>query len=227
MLELRWAPNEKFYQGKVYRIPIPGPAPVFTARVNAGFKGLLGGEYTYQNLTLNLAKRFYLSQLGYSDVTVEGGYLLGQAPFPLLSIHRANQTYAYQLNSYNLMNFLEFVSDHYVSLSLDHSFNGFFFNKIPLLRRLKLREAFSVKALYGGVRAENNPVRHGSLFQFPVNAQGEPITFTLERQPYVEGSVGVANLFKVFRVDLVKRFTYLEHPTVAEWGIRARFRLDF
>jgi hypothetical protein len=226
-LELRWAPNETFYQGKAYRIPIPGPAPVFTARVNAGFKGLLGGEYTYQNLTLNLAKRFYLSQFGYSDVILEGGYLLGQAPFPLLSIHRANQTYAYQLNSYNLMNFLEFVSDHYVSLSLDHSFNGFFFNKIPLLRRLKWREALAAKAVYGGIRAENDPARHPSLLRLPTDAGGQPTTFTLEPGPYVEGSIGIANLFKLLRIDLVRRFTYLDHPNVPKWGLRGRFRLDF
>jgi hypothetical protein len=226
-LELRWAPNEKFYQGKVYRIPIPGPAPVFTARVTAGVKGLLGGEYNYQQVALNVAKRVYLSQFGFSDVILEGGYQFGQVPFPLLSIHRANQTYAYQLNSYNLMNFLEFVSDRYVSLNLDHSFNGFFFNKVPLLRRLKWREAVSVKALYGGIRAENDPVRHPSLFAFPTDAGGRPATFSLDRGPYVEGSVGIANIFKLFRIDLVRRFTYLDHPQVAEWGIRGRFRLEF
>ncbi len=226
-LELRWAPNEKFYQGKAYRIPIPGPAPVFTARVNAGFRGLLGGEYTYQNVTLNLAKRFYLSQFGYSDVILEGGYLFGQAPFPLLSIHRANQTYAYQLNSYNLMNFLEFVSDQYVSLSLDHGFNGFFFNKIPLFRRLKWREAVAAKAVWGGIRTENDPARHPSLFALPTDAGGQPTTFTLEPGPYVEGSVGIANIFKLFRIDLVRRFTYLDHPNVPKWGLRGRFRLEF
>ncbi len=227
MLELRWAPNEKFYQGKVYRIPIPGPAPVFTTRFTMGVKGLLGGDYDYQQISLNVAKRVYLSQFGYSDVGLEGGYLLGQVPFPLLSIHRANQTYSYQLNSYNLMNFLEFVSDRYVSVNVDHSFNGFFFNKIPLLRRLKWREAVSLKALYGGLRAENDPVSNPSLLGFPADMQGQLTTFSLSDGPYVEGSFGIANIFKLFRIDLVKRFTYLDHPNIAEWGIRGRFRLDF
>jgi hypothetical protein len=226
-LELRWAPNEKFYQGKVYRIPIPGPKPVFSVRVIMGVKGLMSGEYNYQQVALNIAKRVYFSQFGYSDVGIEGSYLFGQVPFPLLSIHRANQTYAFQLNSYNLMNFLEFVSDRYVSINIDHSFNGFFFNKIPLLRRLKWREAFSVKALYGSIRNENDPALHPSLFAFPTDEQEFPATFSLQRGPYVEGSLGVANIFKLFRIDLVKRFTYLNNPNVAEWGIRGRFRLDF
>ncbi len=65
-------------------------------------------------LLLNIFKRVYLSQLGFSDVVLEGGKVFGNVPFPLLYIHKANQTYAYQLQSYNLMNFMEFVSDRYV-----------------------------------------------------------------------------------------------------------------
>lgn len=226
-VEARWAPNEQFYQGKIYRVPIVGRYPVFTLRLAAGVKGLLQSQYNYQNLTATASKRFWLSQLGYSTVTMQGGYIFGQVPFPLLTIHRANQTYAYQLNSYNLMNFLEFVSDRYASVSIDHSFNGFFFNKIPLFKRLKWREAVSFKALYGGLRSENDPQQHPSLYQFPVDARGVPYTYTLNRTPYMEASAGVANVFKFFRIDLVKRLNYLDHPNVSSWGIRARATLDF
>ncbi|RBQ09043.1 DUF5686 and carboxypeptidase-like regulatory domain-containing protein [Pedobacter miscanthi] len=226
-LQLRYAPNEKFYQGKIYRVPIADRYPVFTLRYTAGLKGVLGGEYNYHNFLGSIDKRFYLSQLGYSDVTVEGSYIAGKVPFPLLDIHRANQTYAYQLNSYNLMNFLEFVSDHYVSINIDHNFNGFFFNKVPLLKRLKLREVVSFKALYGGLRNENNPNFQTGLYQLPVYENGAQRTYALGNDPYMEGSVGVGNIFKLLRVDLVKRFNYLNNPEVSEWGIRARVKFDF
>ncbi|WP_343522313.1 DUF5686 family protein [Pedobacter sp.] len=226
-LQLRYAPNEKFYQGKIYRVPIPDRYPVFNLRYTAGLKGVLGGEYNYHNLLGSIDKRFYLSQLGYSDVTVEGSYIAGKVPFPLLDIHRANQTYAYQLNSYNLMNFLEFVSDHYVSINIDHNFNGFFFNKVPLLKRLKLREVVSFKALYGGLRDENNPNLQTGLYRLPVYENGAQRTYALGNQPYMEGSVGIGNIFKLLRVDLVKRFNYLNNPEVSEWGIRARVKFDF
>lgn len=225
--EARWAPNEQFYQGKIYRVPIVGRYPVYTLRFTAGVKGLFNGEYNYQNLTGTISKRFLLSQLGFSNVTVQGGYIFGQVPFPLLTIHRANQTYAYQLNSYNLMNFLEFVSDHYASVTIDHSFNGFFFNKIPLLKKLKWREAVSFKALYGGLRSENDPKQNPALYQFPVDARGVPYTYTLNQTPYAEASVGISNVLKFFRVDLVKRLNYLDHPNVSQWGIRARATFDF
>ncbi len=224
---LRWAPDEKFYQGKTYRIPISFKNPIFTIRYLQGVKGLLGGEYDYQNISLNISKRFYLSQFGYTDVAAEAGKIFGTVPFPLLNIHRANQTYAYQLQSYNLMNFLEFVSDQYVSLNLDHCFNGFFFNKIPLLRRLKWREAVSVKLLYGSLSSANQPSAGNGLYRFPVDGDGNPTTYHLSETPYVEGSVAIANIFKFFRVDLVKRFTYLDHPGISQLGLRARFKFDF
>ncbi|QMW02445.1 DUF5686 and carboxypeptidase-like regulatory domain-containing protein [Spirosoma foliorum] len=226
-VEARYAPNEQFYQGKIYRIPIVGRYPVYTIRFTAGVKGLLNSSYNYQNLTASISKRFYLSQLGYTNVAVQGSYIFGQVPFPLLTIHRANQTYAYQLNSYNLMNFLEFVSDHHASLSIDHSFNGFFFNKIPLFKKLKWREAVSFKALYGGLRSQNDPQQNPSLYQFPVDALGTPSTYTLTKTPYIEASAGVANVLKFFRIDLVKRLNYLDHPNVSQWGIRARATFDF
>jgi hypothetical protein len=228
-LQLRWAPNEQFYQGKIYRIPIINRYPIFTFRYARGLKGLLGGEYHYNQFNLRAEKRMFLSQLGYSDVVLEGGYTTGKLPYPLLSIHRANQTYAYQLNSYNLMNFLEFVSDRYASLNIDHSFNGFIFNRIPLINKLNLREIVSAKVLYGSVRKENDPAAYHDpeLYKFPVDENGVPATFTLNRGPYVEGSIGISNIFKLLRLDLVKRFTYLDHPNVAEWGIRGRVKFDF
>jgi len=226
--EIRWAPHEQFYQGKVYRIPIFNKYPVFKLRYIAAVKGLLNGEYSYHAINLNIFKRVYLSQFGYADIVAEGGYTFGQIPYPLLNIHRANQTYAYQLNSYNLMNFMEFVSDHYASVSTDYYLNGFIFNKIPLLKKLKLREVAAVKILYGGVRKENNPYKTDAVFKFPEDSNsGSPTTFSLNEKPYIEVSVGIANIFKLIRVDVIKRLTYLQNPDVSEWGIRARFKFDF
>jgi hypothetical protein len=225
--EFRWAPHEQFYQGTVYRIPIINKYPIFTFRFIAGVKGVLNSQYNYQNFSGRMEKRMYMSQLGYSDVVAEAGYIFGQLPYPLMTIHRANQTYAYQLNSYNLMNFQEFVSDHYAALSIDHHFNGLFFNRVPLLKKLKLREVISAKVLYGGVRDENNPLKNPDLIRYPM-LEGMATTFAMDKNvPYFEGSVGVTNIFKLIRIDVVKRFTYLDHANVTPIGIRARFKFDF
>ena len=226
--QIRWAPGEQFYQGKVYRTPVINKYPIFNLRYIAGIKGLSGGEYNYHNLNLNIYKRFYLSQLGYTDITLEGGYIFGQIPYPLLTIHRANQTYSYQVNSYNMMNFMEFVSDHFAAVNFNHYFNGFLFNKVPLLKRLKLREVITAKVLYGGIREENDPNLNRSLLKFPTDPTTNlSTTYSLNKEPYVEVSAGIANIFKLVRVDLVKRLTYLDHPEVSQWGVRSLIKFDF
>jgi hypothetical protein len=224
---LRWAPKEQFYQGKTYRKRIYNRYPIFVLRHNMGVKGMLGGEYNYHNLSLNIFKRFYLSRLGNSDVYLQGGVILGQAPYPLLNVHAANQTYSFQLQGFNMMNFLEFVSDRYVVLNIDHDFRGFFLNKIPLIRKLKLKEAFNLRVLYGGISDRNNPNKNDGLVAFPVDENGNTTTFSLEEKPYIEGSIGIGNIFKFFRVDLVKRLNYLDNPNVTDLGIRARFKIYF
>lgn len=225
--QVRWAPNEKFYQGKIYRIPIFTKYPIFTLSAAAGVKGLLGGQYNYQKVDLRIEKRNYMGRLGYADATFEAGYTFGQVPFPLLTIHRANQTFAYQLNSYNMMNFLEFVSDRYASFTWVHHFMGIVFNRIPLLKKLKFREVASFKVLFGGVRSENNPLLNSSLFAYPT-LNGVTSTFALDpTKPYMEASVGVENIFNILRVDFVKRLSYLDNPGISPYGIRTRFRFDF
>lgn len=225
--ELRWAPNEKFYQGKRFRRPINNGHPVFTLRGSLGVKDFLGGDYNYQTLTFNVAKRFFLSQFGFSDVVLEAGAVFGKVPYPLLNIHRANQTYAYQLTSYNLMNFMEFMSDRYASLNLQHSFNGFFLNKVPLIKKLQWREVISFKVLTGSISSGNNPANNPQLYRFPVDKDLNTRSFEIGKVPYIEGSIGVSNVFKFLRVDFVKRFTHLNNPGVTKWGIRAKINVDF
>lgn len=225
---LRYAPNEAFYQGKIYRTPIYNEYPVFNLQYRQGLAGFLNGEYSYHNFSASAFKRFWLSQLGYADVTLDGSYIIGDnLPFPLLTMHRANQSYAYQLNSYNLMNFLEFVSDRHAAINVQYYMNGFLFNKIPMLKRLKLREVFSFKGIYGGLRDTNNPDLNEQVYAWQTNLDGRQSSFTFGRDPYMEASFGVANIFKVLRVDAVKRLNYLDHPQAPNWGIRARIKVEF
>jgi hypothetical protein len=225
---IRFAPNEKYYLGMSYRVPILSKYPIIQLTYTQGIKGLLGGDYTYTKLRFNFFKRIYLSPMGFTNFELEAGKVFTkEIPYPLLFIHRANQTYSYQTRSYNLMNFLEFVSDQYVSISAEHHFYGFFFNKIPVFRRLKWREVITFKGIYGNVSDENNPEITQGLMLFPTDAQGNTTTFSLQEKPYMEAGVGIENIFKFFRIDLVRRLTYLNNPNVDEWGIRMSLKFDF
>ena len=225
---LRYAPNEKFYQGATYRTPILNKYPIFQLTYNKGIKGVLNSEYDYHQVNFKAEKIFYVAPLGYSDVIVEAGRTFGNVPYPLLTIHRANQTYAYQMESYNLMNFLEFVSDKYAAVNVFHNFGGVFLGRIPLIKKLKWREVVTFKALWGGLDAGSRPNSENGLLRFPIDENTkQPLTYTLEKKPYIEASVGVANIFKVVRIDYVRRLNYLDHPNVTKWGIRTRVKLEY
>lgn len=225
-IQLRYSPGETFYQGGATRSIIDFR---YTAalRYSRGIKGFVGGQYDYNELVASLYKFSNTPPLGYNKVYLEAGGVFGKVPFPLLTIHRGNQTYITQQFSYNLMNFMEFVSDRYATLMVEHYFGGFFLNKIPLIRKLKLRETCSFKMLYGQVSAQNRPEENSDLLQFPSFPDGTPITYTLESKPYMEASIGITNILKVLRIDLIRRFSYLEHPGASKYGVRAGFWVEF
>ncbi len=229
---MRFAPNEQYLQGRSYRIPFYNKFPVFTLKMGAGFDGLFGGQVEYQSLKLNVLKRFYMSFLGNMRFEAEAGKYWGDGvPYFLLNMPRANQTYAFFVTSFNMMNYQEFVSDQYVQAMVEHNFNGFIFNKIPLLRKLKLREVLSFKMIYGSLRDANNPEKDKELIQFLKNDDGSRITYTLEKMPYIEASAEIGNIFKVLQVGFVRRMTYLDHPNVPSLfgvkGLGLRFRAKF
>jgi hypothetical protein len=223
-LGLRYAPNEQILQGSLNRRTIVSKYPIFNLTVKYGSTGIFDGGYTYTNVGASIYKRFYMSQLGYADISVLGGVVAGKVPFPLLNISPANQSIAYTSSAYNAMNYLEFVSDHYAGINFTQSFNGFFLNKIPLIDLLNWREFLSFKILYGGLRSENNPLYSNHLFQFPVTSTG---TYALGSMPYAEAGAGIGNIFKVLRVDVVKRLTYLDHPGISPYVIKVSFNPDF
>ena len=226
---LRWAPNEEFLQGRNYRTNLFNKYPILTLKYQFGIPDLFASDYDYHRVTLNVFKKFNFSFLGIAHVYVEGGKIFGEVPFNLMFLPRANQTYSYQTFSYNMMNFLEFVSDQYVSVNALYYMNGYLFNKIPLIKKLKLREVFTFKMLYGSVSDGNNPNLNPELVQFPTDELGNPTTFSLANKPYMEGSVGISNIFKVLSIDLVQRFNYLENPEVPNLfgvkGLGLRFRM--
>ncbi len=226
MIGLRYSPNEQFYQGKNYRIPIINKYPTFQLRYTLGIKGILESQNNFHRLVGYVHKRIYIPPIGYTDITLEAGKTFGKLPYPLLTIHRANQTYSYQPEAYNLMNFLEFVSDQYASIFVDHHFSGFIFNKLPLVKKLKLREVVTFKALVGKLSDENKATTQNGLILLPTDKIGSPTTFSLENKPYMEASFGIENIFRVLRVDFVKRLSYLDNPDVSS-KVALRFRMVF
>ena len=229
-LAFRYAPGETFVNTKQRRIPVSFDAPVFTLSHTAGFKGVLGGEYNYNLTEIGLYKRFWFSSWGKIDMFVRGGAQWNKVPFPLLIMPAANLSYILQRETFNLINNMEFLNDRYASLDVSWDLNGKIFNRIPLLKKLKWREAIGFKMLYGHLTDKNNPMKHpgdSELFLFPTR-DGRPTSFVMDpKTPYMECSVGIHNIFKILHIDYVRRLNYLDHPDANKWGVRFMVMMTF
>ena len=219
---LRYAPGETFVNTKQRRIPVSLDAPVFTFSHTAGFKGLLGGDYNFNLTEVSFRKRIWFGSWGKLDATLRAGAQWNKVPFPLLNLPMANLSYITQNNeSFNLINNMEFLNDRYASLALSYDLNGKLFNRIPLIRKLKWREMFRVRALWGTLTDKNNPYknRDAGIFLFPMR-DGAPTSFVMGNKPYVEASIGIYNIFKLLHIEYVRRLTYTNLPGTTKWGIR-------
>ena len=170
---------------------------------------MLGSDYTYNHTEAGVQKRFWFSAFGYTDVILKAGKVWDKVPFPLLIMPNANLSYTIQPESYSLMNAMEFMNDEYFSWDVTYFLNGWLFNRIPLLKKLKWREIVSCRGLYGHLSDKNNPELSDGLFAFPIAD-----TRAMGKTPYVEVGVGIENIFKVLRLDYVWRLTYRDSPGI-------------
>lgn len=209
------AKGEVYVSGEMDRVSLGSKYPIVETKITFGVKGILESQYQYQKLAFVVRDKQPVGVLGNLYWRLDGGKIFGDLPYPLLEIHQGNQSYFYDYMSFNLMNYFEFISDEYFSISLYHHFEGFFFNKIPLLRRLKWREVATGRMVKG-----NLSDRHQRIMDFPVNS------FTLEK-PYIETTLGIENILKFIRVDAIWRLTHKNNPDISTFGIRLSAALNF
>ena len=220
---LRYAPGEKFYQTRSNRIPINLDAPVFALTQEYAPKGFLGSMNTINKTELSVQKRFWFSAFGYTDIILKAGKVWSEVNYPDLLIPNANLSYTIQPESYALMNAFEFANDQYVSWDITYWANGAIFNRIPLIKYMKLREVFSFRGLYGRLSNKNNPEFNNDLFRFPLETRCKP----MEKKPYMEIGVGLDNIFTILRLDYVWRLTYRDTPGADKSGLRVQLHFTF
>lgn len=226
---LRYAPGETFVNTKQRRVPVSLDAPAFTLSHTTGFKGVLGGDYNFNLTEASIRKRFWMGSWGKLDVTARAGAQWNTVPFPLLNLPMANLSYITQHNeSFSLIDNMEFLNDRYASLALSYDMNGKLFNRIPLIKKLKWREMFRIRGLWGTLTDKNNPYKSANpdLFLFPMR-DGRVTSQVMGKTPYLEASVGIYNIFKLLHIEYVRRLTYINEPGVQKDGIRFMILMIF
>ena len=218
---IRFAPDEKFVNTKQHRRTMNKDAWYIQLQHTIGYDRLLGGQYNYNYTELEWFRRTWLPMSwGRIDTRLRIGQQWNQVPWPLLPMPQANLSYVVAPQMFNLINNMEFLNDRYASLQFTWEMGGKILNRIPLLRRMKMREIIEFKTLWGSLSDKNNPLLAANrdsrtLMAFPADCHVMD-----GRKPYMEWAIGVQNILSLIQIEYVHRLNYLDLPTATRHGIR-------
>ena len=197
-LSMRFAWQERINRGHFDKAHIFTRYPVIGIDLMAGIPGITADDCRYLRGEFSFDWKVPAGAFGFSNIHVGMGAILGDVPYPFLKLHEGNQSFFLDKTAFTCMDYYEFASDRWVSALYEHNLNGLILGRIPLIKKLDLREIITVKAAWGTLSDAN---RRGTAV-LPIEGLS-----TLEK-PYVEVGAGLSNLFRVIRVDCTWRLTH-------------------
>lgn len=191
-LRLRFAYQEKFIESQFYRTSLGSPYPIVEATITQGVPGLLKSNYSYTKLLASVSDNIKTPPFGTISFQLYAGKTFGTVPYTFLEIAPGNEMYYYNKYAFNMMNRYEFVHDKIVGINYEHIIGNGIFRLVP---KLKFRQFYTVKALWGSISAANKALnfKEGHTFQ------------SLDGKTYLELGTGVDNILRFLRVDFIWR----------------------
>lgn len=224
--EVHFCPGQTYIMTKQDRWPLNKDRPDFVIRHTVGIKGLFGGQFNTNQTDISVFKRQWLGSWGRMDFRVRASAQWNKVPFQFLLTPPMCLSYVEQEGTLNMLHNMELFMDRRVSWSVEWNLNGKIFNRIPLLKKLKLREYIGFKGCWGMLTDKNNPAKNTTddlLYAFPDNR-----SYAIDSHvPYMEFSCGIRNILKLFGVDYVRRLNYLDIPGAKKNGVRFNLTLSF
>ena len=218
-LKLKYAYLEKFLETTFLRSSLGSDYPIVELKYSKGWAGVLKSSYNYHKISTSVNDYLKVPPVGNIYYNVFAGKVFGTLPFQLLEIHPGNEIYYYNKYAFNMMNRFEFISDRYAGFNVEHNIGNGLFKFVPLTRKLKFRQFWSAKGVWGNLSDANRKLNFVGTNQFQ----------SLDGKTYLELGTGVDNILKVLRFDFVWRV--LPQPLPKEqskrFGIFGSFRLAF
>lgn len=228
LFDARISVKERFVQNGTERISFGNnKSPIINVNYTLGIKNLFDGDFNYNKINISISNRFRMATLGYSQVFVRFGKVFSKIPYTLLEIPRGNETGIFAENTFNQMNYFEFVSDQFIEAFWQHHFGGLLFNRIPLIKKLDLREVVGLNMVYGTLSSKNRDYNSNNNFT------------VMDDVPYFEADLGITNILDVIRIDFLYRLTYNDDSykaayekanpgnKISDWGLKLGLHFEF
>ncbi len=193
-VEVSFRPGQRYIQLPRTKIPLGSKYPTFTFNYTKGIAGLLGSDVNFDRWSVGVFDDKNLKLAGMLKYKFGmGGFLNTKKLFIQDFQHfNGNQLRAASdyVNSFQLAPYYanSTTASFYGIAHVEHHLNGLLTNKIPLFRKLNWNLVTGANAFY--VNSRNN---------------------------YSEIFVGLENIFKIFRVDVVAAY---ENGKTGKTGIR-------
>ncbi|MEX0275059.1 MAG: DUF5686 family protein [Flavobacteriaceae bacterium] len=217
---LIYTPGKQTIGHGVERYDVNDKYSTFILSYTQGLKGPWDSDFDYSKLQFSFGKPWQVGGFGRLYSLLEVGKTFGDVPLGLLDVVPGNQTLFSNFGTFQNLDFYEFVTDTYASLHLEHNFNGRLFSRIPGILDWNLREIVGLRGAWGELSNTNRAL----------SAPSENASFTLNAptdRVYYEYSVGVGNIFKIFRIDFNFRGNYLDSPNARAFGVTGTFGFHF
>ncbi len=143
-LNLQWRPGQTYYYKRNRKVVTGFKNPEFKFNYRKGVPGMFGSEVNFDYIELKIHDDYQLPRFGTGEWTVQGGSFVNKSNLRLLEykyFRGSDLIFFSDPNaSFQLLDQVFLTPNAYYRGNYVHSFNGMFFNKIPLLNRLKLNE---------------------------------------------------------------------------------------
>jgi hypothetical protein len=218
-VKLRFAFLEKFFETTFYRYSLGSDYPIVDVKYTHGFPGVLGSTLTYNKFFVSISDYLKLPPIGTVYYNLFGGKTTGVQPYPFLNVAPGNETYYYNKYAFSLMNKYEYLHDQFMGFNFEHNIGSGIFKFTGLTRKLKWRQFYNVKLLWGHLSPENTLYNNNADYQFK----------SLDGRTYMEFGTGVDNIFRFLRVDFIWHLLPTGQPVTYRqqfgvfWSLRVQF----
>ncbi|BDS11659.1 DUF5686 and carboxypeptidase-like regulatory domain-containing protein [Aureispira anguillae] len=143
-IQFRFSYKEDYIKIGSSNVGIRSRYPVLYFSYTKGLKGFLDGGFDYHKIVAGLQSSFFIKGFGRTSWFVQGGWVGGETPYPILFNGRGSYDRWRMFlikNTFQTMRPNEFLSNKFVSIFLEHNFGNLLFNSPNFKPEVKLYQA--------------------------------------------------------------------------------------